>query len=189
MKVLVVTLIASLVGCASASQRTEAGAAPQPGSAQHRGYGQVLAATDIDGQSVGAPDPETRATLVVFFASWCNPCRHELAILGDLRRRDRELRVVGINAYEDWSDLSDRQKLRSFLAEHAPWLQVVHATDPLMQSFGGVPKIPTMFVFASDGTLVAEFRRDRRAPPTREEVAAAVARAKGAGHGPPQARR
>lgn len=173
-------LAALVTGCAATTARGP-GAPTSREATGDLSYQSVLASRDIDGKVVGTPSDETRATLVVFFASWCHPCRHELALLGELHTEDPELRVVGLNAYEEWSDRSDQAALRDFLAENAPWLQVVHADAELMKVFGGVPKIPTMFVFDGKGELTAEFRRDRRAPPSKAEVIEAVSRAKNPG--------
>ena len=144
---------------------------------QPPGLSRVLASTDIDGQVIGAPAPATRATVVVVFASWCYPCRHELAMLGEIAAAEPALRVIGLNAYESWGEYSDEQRLRAFLARYAPWLQVVVADDSILRSFGGVPKIPTLFVFDGEGREVIAFRRNQRKPPTRAELERAVERA------------
>ncbi len=143
----------------------------------------VEAAADIDGRRVGAPGPATRATAVVVFASWCGPCRHELAALGDIARKTPELRVIGVNAYETWGELSDETRLRDYLAAYAPWLRVVPATPSLLQSLGGVPKVPSLFFFDRDGNPSGEFRRAERAPPGRDELDRAVTRALGCSSG------
>jgi thiol-disulfide isomerase/thioredoxin len=129
----------------------------------------------IDGAPIA---PDRRATAMVVFASWCGPCRQELADLGELRLKYPDLRVIGINAYEDYNENSDEERLRKFIAENAPWLtQIVHADSQLLASFGKVPKIPTLFVYDEAGKVVAEFRRNKRPPPSHEELDAAIARA------------
>ena len=135
------------------------------------GYRDVMSRTDIRGNAV-ADEPATRATVVIVFASWCQPCRTELAILRDLVRDRPNLRVIGVNAYEEFDDLSDEQALDAFLREAHPWLTVVRADATLLKSLGGVRKIPSLFVFGRDGARLKEYRRSRRAPPTRTELAA-----------------
>jgi thiol-disulfide isomerase/thioredoxin len=124
----------------------------------------------------GAPlEPEQRPTAVVVFASWCGPCRHELATLGELREQFPTLRVIGINAYENYDQRSDQERLRNFINENAPWLtQIVHADSALLRGFGNVPNIPTLFVYDKSGAVVAEFRRNKRSPPTHAELEAAI---------------
>jgi thiol-disulfide isomerase/thioredoxin len=114
------------------------------------------------------------ATVAVVFASWCGPCRHELAVLGEVHAERPGLRIVGLNAYEDWEGQSSPELLRVFLAEHAPWLPVVSADDELLGALGGVPKIPSVFVFSADGRLVQAFRRSERLPPEKAEILAVV---------------
>ncbi len=130
----------------------------------------LTAERDIDGTVVGEAAAGTQATVVVVFASWCGHCRRELAILGEISRQQPAVRMIGLNAYEQWGNRSDEQRLRQFLGEYAPWLQVVRARENLLGAFGGATKIPTLFVFDREGRLVREFRPTRRRPPGREEL-------------------
>lgn len=144
------------------------------GDAKH-GYARLMESTAIDGTALA---PEARPTALVVFASWCGPCRNELAALGEIREKFPTLRIIGINAYEDYGDRSDEERLRVFLGANAPWLtQIVHATPALLRDFGKVPKIPTLFVYDGAGEVVAEFRRNQRQPPSHEELEAAIASA------------
>lgn len=148
------------------------------GDLAERGLARLLHSRDLEGNPVGPPAPATAATVVVVFATWCEPCRHELATLGDLAGTEPRLRIVGVNAYEEWGARSDDLRMRRFLAEHAPWLQVVVRADQrLLDAFGGIPRVPTLFVYDAAGALVREFRRSDRDPPTRQELEEALAAA------------
>lgn len=130
---------------------------------------------DLDGRPLDAATPAPAATLVVVFASWCAPCRRELGLLGQLSREMPALRVIGVNAFEEYDQRSDRERLRTYLDRHAPWLQVVRETPALMAELGGVSKIPTLFLFDRAGRRVAAFRREQRpAPPELGELRAAA---------------
>lgn len=151
---------------------------PATPQAAERGLVKAVALSDIDGHTVKAASAE-QPTVLIFFASWCQPCRNELEILSAIRAEQPDVRVLGINAYEEYSDFSDEQRLRGFLAVNAPWLQVVRADSGLMKTFGGVPKIPTLFVYSGDGSIVQEFRREMVAkPPSKAELEAALTAAK-----------
>lgn len=163
----------AFAACGGGSSQPSAPSPVEPSPA----LGILQDSADIDGRIVGAAGPQVRATAIVVFASWCSPCRQELHILGELVRDNPALRVIGINAYEEWGSFSDEQRLRAYLGAHAPWLQVVPSTGPLLAALGGVPKIPSLFLFNAAGQPVAEFQRVRRAPPGRDELAAAIEQA------------
>jgi thiol-disulfide isomerase/thioredoxin len=137
----------------------------------------LTASSDIDGNRIGPAPEGTRATVVIVFASWCGPCRHELAMLGDIARATPELRIIGLNAYEAWGQRSDEERLRAYRADHAPWLRVVQAEPAMLAALGGVPRVPSLFLFDRAGEPVGEFRRANRPPPTRRELEQAIARA------------
>ena len=165
-------------GCRGSSG--ESGATEGTGSRPvdlEAGLRAVWAAKDLDGETVGQQDG-VEATAVVMFASWCQPCRKELAMLGELRRDRPGLRVIGVNYYEEFEDRSDEERLRGFLAGSAPWLQVVRADKALFTALGRPSKIPTVFLFDGEGGLMERYLRAERAPPTREELEKALARAR-----------
>jgi thiol-disulfide isomerase/thioredoxin len=158
---LLVFLLHGLVAaCASGSRAGRAQVA-----APHAAYARVRASVDV---RAGQP------AVFVVFASWCGPCRRELGILAELRAAHPGLQVIGLNAYEDWADTSNETKLRAFLAESAPWLPVVHADAALLELLGGVPKIPSVFVFDGAGRLTHRFARHERLPPSYAELEAAL---------------
>jgi thiol-disulfide isomerase/thioredoxin len=130
---------------------------------------EVEALTALDSAPIGAVDATQEGTLVIVFASWCRYCRDEIAVLDTLRRERPGLRIIGLNAYESFDELSDETTLRGWLAAHAPWLRVALG-DRLLPRFGGVPKIPTLFLFDRQGKLAKDYRRARRAPPTLDEL-------------------
>jgi len=141
--------------------------------AEDPGYRSVLEHTDIHGNAIAAK-PAT-ATIVVVFASWCGPCRHELGMLKELAVEKPGLRIIGVNAYEDWDDISNQQKLERFLGAQHPWLTVVRADDQILSALGGVPKVPSLFLFDRAGAQVRAFRRAERRPPTKAELENALA--------------
>lgn len=165
-----VLLAAALAGCRS-------GAAPRAtDNPAEAGLAALAGHHDISGAPV---ELRQGPVVVVVFASWCGPCRRELATLSALRRElGSEVQFIGLNAYEEWGELSDGGKLRRFLEKSAPWLTVVRDDGRLLAAFGGVPKIPSLFVYDSRGRVVRAFRRNRRPPPTRAELAAAIEQAR-----------
>lgn len=134
----------------------------------------------------GAPSAQAlagRAVLITFFASWCPPCRIEFehleAIAGEFATED--LRIVAVNAFEDWWDV-DPERLARFLDHLDPSFHVVVGTEETRALLGDVDRIPTLFVFDRAGRPVMHFVNRRGAAQTnaalerlRSAVAAALA--------------
>ncbi len=131
---------------------------------------------DLDGALVGTS--EARATVVFVFASWCGNCHHELAILARLRPAHPGMRVLGVNygGHEDYAARGSSSAVRRYVAEHAPWLTVIPADEPLFALLGRPPKVPTMFIYDRAGTLVETYDRRDRALPDAGELAAILRR-------------
>jgi len=144
-------------------------------SGPHPVYSLVQADEDIDGVPAARYFTPGEPTIFVVFASWCVHCRRELAVLTQLRAAHPRVHVIGLNAYEEWDQASDETQLRAYLAQNAPWLPVVRSDDAMLSGLGGVPKIPSLFVFDGRGALVQTWKRNERAVPTREELEATLA--------------
>lgn len=158
--------------CISGADRRQPLPAADPAHASYRLLEQT---TDLDGAAIGPLAAEQQATVAVVFASWCHPCRRQLAILEKLQAERPEVRVVAINAYEDYGARSDLDRMRAYVKEHAAGLRVVRAEQQLLAAYGGVPKIPSVFVYDRRGALAHEFRRSQVEPPTRAQLDQALA--------------
>ncbi len=151
----------------SAAQALPAGAA--------KGYERVMASQTLAGHAIL---PDSRATALVVFASWCGHCKAELAQLTQLRERYPDLRIIGVNAYEEFQGISNQTKLMTYVAANAPWLtEIVSADAAMLEDFGKIPKIPTLFLYDGQGQVVAEYRRNKRPAPSNEELSAAIEKA------------
>ena len=160
-------LLIALTACAAPPPAHPA----TPGALQ-----QAEASPDLDGRIVG--HAEARATIVIAFASWCEHCHDELAILDRLRASHRALRILGLNykGHEEYDGKGGAREVRRFVAEHAPWLRVVPAEDALFAAFGSPPKIPTLYVYDAAGALVETFDRSVRSQPDADELEALLAK-------------
>lgn len=136
----------------------------------------IEASADLDGVTVGASTAP--ATMVVVFASWCTHCKHELALIADLRAAHPGLRVLGVNykAHEEYAERGSSEAVRAFVADSAPWLRVVPADDALFAVLGRPPKVPTIYVFDRRGALVETYDRRTRALPDAAELEALLQR-------------
>jgi len=167
-------LLLALAGCGGGGVRTAHPARSYDAGAE-RVFARVRASVDLDGAPVAARFVAGEPMIFVVFASWCVHCRHELGILADLRAKDSHVHVIGLNAYEDWEDTSNEKLLRAYVATNAPWLTVVRSDEAMLEDLGGVPKIPSLFVYDGAGHLVEGWKRNERSPPTLAELEATLA--------------
>ena len=136
----------------------------------------LASARDLDGRTVGtAPG---RATIAVVFASWCGHCRHQIAQLAEVIDGRDDVRVLGVNFlhHEEYDHRGDSAAVRAYVAESAPWLQVVPAGEDLWRALGSPSKVPTLFVYDAAGTLQAIYDRRRGELPTTSDLVALLER-------------
>jgi thiol-disulfide isomerase/thioredoxin len=111
--------------------------------------------------------------LAIVFASWCTHCHLQLEHLGALRAQFPQVQLIGVSypPHEEYDDRGSPAALRTYVAEHAPWLRVVAASEELFAQLGRPAKVPTLYGFDRDGQLVKVFDRRTQRPPTRDELA------------------
>ena len=116
----------------------------------------------IQGPPVAASALEGRVLMVVFFASWCPPCRKEFPALDKVQDayETAGLRVIAVNVFETFDGLSTPEKLARFLAETAPKFSILKGDRAIRRLFFDLDRIPTIFVFARDGQLATVFRHE-----------------------------
>ncbi len=119
----------------------------------------------IDGPALTAQQIANRPVLMTFWASWCPPCRDEFRHFNQVQRvyGDRGLTVLGVNVYEDFGGLSSPEKRARFLKQTAPTFPLIEGGNDLLQKFGGVDRIPTVFLFDASGELAYVFVHERDA--------------------------
>jgi thiol-disulfide isomerase/thioredoxin len=94
-----------------------------------------------------------RATLVVFWASWCGPCVREApAIERFSRSAQGRGRVVGV----DWSD--GLSGARAFIKEHSWTFPNVRDSEGAVGNEYRLTNLPTTFVLDSSGHIRAALR-------------------------------
>jgi len=99
---------------------------------------------------------EGKATLVVFFATWCPPCRAEVPHLVELQEKYKnDFSVVAIlveenKKNEDVANFINENKINYFVSNSPANFEAVEA-------FGGVKGIPAMFMFDKNGNKTAYY--------------------------------
>lgn len=130
-----------------------------------------LEGTTLAGKPFRLDDQRGKAVLVVFWATWCGPCRAEIPVIKEAYEayHKRGLEVVSISLDKE------REDLEAFVKENKiPWT-VLFDTDPQRHGFEhpmavryGVMAIPAMVLLDREGKGAA---LDPRGPELREELA------------------
>jgi len=163
-----------LAGCLLLATAAQA-SAPGPGFREQLARLPVVRGDDLSADALAG-----RVVAVVFFASWCPPCRVEFPHLNTVQRAygERGFQVVAVNVFERWGGLSTPAKLARFLDEVRPAFPVVRGDRAIRGYFDDLDRIPSLFVFDRAGRLAAHFRHARNATKTHlseAELRAAVA--------------
>ncbi len=97
-------------------------------------------------------DLKGQVTLVNLWATWCEPCRHEMPVLAKLqcKHADAGFRIVAISVDRDRTP----DELREFSERRDLPFAVWHDPKDLTSAAFGVGALPASFLFDSDGRLV-----------------------------------
>jgi thiol-disulfide isomerase/thioredoxin len=107
-----------------------------------------------------------RATLITFWASWCEPCAREAGALERFSRSPAGSgRLVGV----DWSD--ELAGARAFVARHGWTFPVLRDAEGTVGNRYSITGLPTTFVLDSGGRI----RSVLRGPQTAATLARAMA--------------
>lgn len=134
----------------SASARKARGAARR---LQLEGKPLELSGTAVDGKSVAVERLQGAALLVHYWATWCEPCKVDIAKIRELYAKygPQKFRVVGISLD------SDKEQLAAYLAgKPMPWPQLHESggLDGRLAEEFGVLTLPTMFLLDASGKVV-----------------------------------
>ena len=103
--------------------------------------------------------------LVTFWATWCEPCRHEYPMLNELAKQyaPQGLKVVGVNLDDD----GDLILMRRFVARYKPifpnYRKKPGAEEPFRQAVlsGWTGSLPISVFYGKDGRQAGNFVGER----------------------------
>jgi len=109
-----------------------------------------LQVQDILGKPVNKDNWGGKVVLVNFWATWCPPCREEIPELLELKKEFKDrLEIVGISEDDD-----PPEYVLKFARQKGMTYPIVMATQALIESYGGVPALPTTFLVDTQGRVV-----------------------------------
>ena len=133
--------------------------------------------TTIDGQAVTTTDLAGKVALVMFWASWCEPCTQEGPGLSEVfaARGPEGFALLGFS-----KDQATDADLRVFRDRHHLGYPIAKLDAATEQAFGAPPELPTFILYGRDGHRRMLLTGALPAPVLDREISAALSRPKGA---------
>lgn len=105
--------------------------------------------TSIDGQELSSEACKGKVTVLVYWATWCAPCREEIPTLIALRNEysEEELAIIGVSLDQA------SKSIESFVTSNRINYDIVRNNDSLEQSFGPIRYIPTTLILDPQGIV------------------------------------
>ncbi len=112
--------------------------------------------TSLTGQTFSEKEMLGKATLVVFWASWCGTCHEELPKIHELQKAlaDRPFQVLAIGFRDS------NKNIQAYVEQHSGIFSFPVFYDQGDQVAGrfGAMATPTLFLFDQEGKLVVPYR-------------------------------
>jgi thiol-disulfide isomerase/thioredoxin len=121
----------------------------------------------VGGATTLGANMDGRPTLLVVWATWCEPCRRELPQIQSFARANPAVKVVTVNLGDD------AESVASFLDEVGVELATIIDTEGRLTSATKVASVPSLAMLSSAGDVVARHSGELESS-TLDELLAAV---------------
>lgn len=113
-----------------------------------------LTALNGSAKTVDIKDFRGKVVLVVFWATWCQPCMQEVPSLISLQKEfsPKGFSVIGLSVDQDGTAAVNRVISRTGMN-----YPVAMATSKITHDFGGIIGIPTAFMIDRNGNVVKRY--------------------------------
>jgi peroxiredoxin len=160
------TLILLLAVCAGVyllarhhQRATVSGVGPRPGQMAPQ-----FSLPDLDGRQLNLADYRGKVVLLNFWATWCEPCRHEIPEFIQLQKNSRGLQILGISLDDG------AEPVRSFYTEFKMNYPVAVGDAALAQRYGGILGLPISFIIGCDGRVASKHIGEVNIPEITAEI-------------------
>mgnify|MGYP003507784765 CR=1 FL=1 len=109
---------------------------------------------DLGGKEVQLSRHRGKLVLLNFWASWCPPCREEMA----------GLQIIGVSMDDD------RSEVKRFLAQYPVSYPIVMGDARFAGQFGGVLGLPLTYLIDAQGRVVARYQGEADLPKMEAKV-------------------
>lgn len=120
---------------------------------------------DLSGRPINLVDYRAKVVLLNFWATWCEPCRHEVPEFIQLQTNNPKLQIVGIS-------LDDSEEpVHTFYNEFKMNYPVAVGDAALARRYGGILGLPVTFLIGCDGRISARHIGEVQIPEITQEIA------------------
>jgi thiol-disulfide isomerase/thioredoxin len=120
---------------------------------------------DKDGVRYTSAGMQGRWVLVNFWAPWCPTCLQEIPELDGLQAKHKDVQVIGVAVM-----YKNRKEVMEIVHNQPVTYPVVFGSEDTASDFGGMPGLPTSFLYSPSGKLVGR----HSGPLTQHEIEQAI---------------